>query len=123
MAKKRILVVDDEAELVKAIQIRLERADYEVLVAYDGQEALDKARRERPDLIVLDLMLPKINGYKVCRLLKFDEKYKKIPIVMLTARAQESDKKLGHETGADVYITKPFQHEVVLAKIKELLKE
>jgi two-component system alkaline phosphatase synthesis response regulator PhoP len=119
--KKRILVVDDEGEMVKAIQIRLERADYEVLVACDGMEALDKAHREKPDLIILDLMLPKIDGYKICRMLKFDKKYKKIPIVMLTARARESDEKLGLETGADAYITKPFQHEVVLAKIKELL--
>jgi DNA-binding response OmpR family regulator len=68
-------------------------------------------------------MLPKIDGYKICRMLKFDKKYKKIPIVMLTARARKSDEKLGLETGADAYITKPFQHEVVLAKIKELLKE
>ena len=84
MPKKRILVVDDEVELVKAIQIRLEQADYEVIVAYDGQEALEKARKEKPDLIVLDLMLPKIDGYKVCRMLKFDDKYKQIPIIMLT---------------------------------------
>lgn len=123
MPKKRILVVEDELELVKAIQIRLEQAGYEALFAYDGQEGLEKARKEKPDLILLDLMLPKIDGYKVCRMLKFDEKYKKIPIIMLTARAQESDEKLGLETGADTYITKPFQHEVVLAKIKELLKE
>lgn len=121
MPKKRILVVDDEFELVKAIQIRLEQADYDVIVAYDGQEALEKARKEKPDLIVLDLMLPKIDGYKVCRMLKFDDKYKQIPIIMLTARGQESDQKTGYETGADAYMTKPFQHEVVLAKIKELL--
>ena len=123
MANKRILVVEDEAELVKAIQIRLEQAGYETLVAYDGMEALDKAHKEKPDLIILDLMLPKMDGYKVCRMLKFDEKYKKIPIIMLTARAQDSDEKLGLETGADAFITKPFQHEAVLAKIKELLKE
>jgi len=121
MPKKRILVVDDEVELVKAIQIRLEQADYEVIVAYDGQEALEKARKEKPDLIVLDLMLPKIDGYKVCRMLKFDDKYKQIPIIMLTARGQESDQETGYETGADAYMIKPFQHEVVLAKIKELL--
>ncbi len=123
MSKKRILAVDDEAELIRAIQIRLEQANYEVLLAYDGQEALEKARKKKPDLIILDLMLPKIDGYKVCRMLKFDEKYKQIPIIMLTARAQESDAKLGFETGADAFITKPFQHEVVLAKIKELLKQ
>lgn len=121
MDKNRILIVDDEPELVKAIQIRLEQAGYETLVAYDGQEGLEKAKKEKPDLIILDLMIPKVDGYKVCRMLKFDEKYKKIPIIMLTARAQESDAKLGLETGADAFITKPFQYEVVLAKIKELL--
>lgn len=123
MSKKRILVVDDETELVKAIQIRLEQAGYEALVAYDGMEALDKAHKEKPDLIILDLMLPKMDGYKVCAMLKRDGRYMKIPIIMLTARAQETDEKLGLELGADAYITKPFQHEVVLAKIKELLKE
>lgn len=123
MDKKRILVVDDEGELVKAIEIRLKQADYDVIVAYDGQEGLEKARKEKPDLIMLDLMLPKMDGYKVCRMLKFDEKYKNIPIIMLTARAQESDAKMGMDVGANAYITKPFQHEGVLAKIKELLKE
>jgi two-component system alkaline phosphatase synthesis response regulator PhoP len=121
MTKKKILVVEDEAELTGAIQIRLEQAGYEVLIAYDGQEALEKARAENPDLIVLDLMLPKIDGYKVCRLLKFDGKYKKIPVVMLTARAQEKDENLGYEVGADAFITKPFKYQVLLAKIAELL--
>jgi len=121
MAKKRVLVVDDEIELVKAIQIRLEYANYEVIVAYDGQEGLEKAKKEKPDLIVLDLMLPKMDGYKVCSLLKADIKYNKIPIIMLTARAQDSDEKLGFEIGVDAYLTKPFQHEVLLAKMKELL--
>ncbi len=121
MTKKKILVVEDEAELTGAIRIRLEQAGYEVLTADDGQEALEKARGENPDLIVLDLMLPKIDGYKVCRMLKFDEKYKKIPVVMLTARAQEKDEDLGYEVGADVFITKPFKYQVLLAKIAELL--
>ena len=121
MTKRKILVVEDEAELTGAIQIRLEQAGYEVLTAYDGQEALEKARVENPDLIVLDLMLPKMDGYKVCRMLKFDEKYKKIPVVMLTARAQEKDEDLGYEVGADAFITKPFKYQVLLAKIAELL--
>jgi two-component system alkaline phosphatase synthesis response regulator PhoP len=121
MMKKKILVVEDEAELTGAIQIRLEQAGYEVLIAYDGQQALEKARGESPDLIVLDLMLPKIDGYKVCRMLKFDEKYKKIPVVMLTARAQEKDESLGYEVGADAFITKPFKYQVLLSKIRELL--
>lgn len=121
--KKRILVVDDETELVKAIEIRLKQAEYEVLIAYDGQEGLNKAKKEKPDLIILDLMLPKMDGYKVCGLLKSDTRYSKIPIIMFTARAQESDKKMGEEVGVDVYITKPFDHQVLLEKIKELLKE
>ncbi len=120
--KKRILVVDDEADLVEMVKMRLEANNYEVLSAYDGQEALDKARKEKPDLIILDLMLPKIDGYKVCRMLKFDEKYKKIPIILFTARAQESDQKIGKEVGADAYVTKPFDPKVLLDKIGELLK-
>jgi two-component system alkaline phosphatase synthesis response regulator PhoP len=120
---KKILVVEDEAELTNAIQIRLEQAGYEVLIAYDGKEGLEKAREENPDLIVLDLMLPKMDGYKVCRMLKFDAKYKKIPVVMLTARTQEKDESLGYEVGADVFITKPFKYQVLLSKIRELLGE
>lgn len=121
--KKRILLVEDETDLVEMVKLRLEANGYEVLTAYDGQEALEKARREKPDLIVLDLMLPKIDGYKVCRMLKFDEKYKNIPILMFSARAQDSDKKLGEEVGADAYVTKPFEPEILLGKIKELLKD
>lgn len=121
MANKRILVIEDERELVKVLQIRLEAAGYDVLAAYDGQEGLAKAQKEKPDLIILDLMLPKIDGYKICRMLKFDEKYKQIPIIILTARAQKSDEKTAYETGADAYITKPFQHTIVLAKIEELI--
>jgi len=122
MPTKRILVVDDETELVKAIEIRLKAAEYEVLTAYDGQEGLDKAKKEKPNLIILDLMLPKMDGYKVCGLLKADTRYNKIPIIMFTARAQESDKQMGKEVGADAYITKPFDAKVLLAKISNLLK-
>ena len=121
--KKRILLVDDEKDMVFAVKLQLEAKGYEVTTAYDGQEALDKARREKPNLIILDLMLPKIDGYKVCRMLKFDEKYKKIAIIMFTARVQKSDEKIGFEVGADAYITKPFEPQVLLAKIKELLKK
>jgi len=118
---KKILVVDDEKELVEMVKLRLEANNYDVIAAYDGQEALDKARSQKPDLIVLDLMLPKIDGYKVCRMLKFDEKYKNIPIILFTARAQDEDKNLGKEVRADGYITKPFEPQVLLAKISELI--
>jgi len=123
MDKKSILLVEDEKDLQAAVKFRLEANGYAVLTASDGQEALDKARTQNPDLIILDLMLPKIDGYKVCRMLKFDEKYKHIPIVMFTARAEEEDKRLGREVSADAYITKPFEPEILLDKVKELLKE
>lgn len=121
--KKRILLIDDETALVEMVKIRLEANNYEVITAHDGNEVLDKARKEKPDLIILDLMLPKMDGYKVCRLLKFDEKYKQIPIILFTARAQESDKITGEEVGADAYITKPFEPKALLDKIAELLNK
>ncbi len=122
MGKKRILIVEDEAQLVNLLKMRLEANDYEVITAYDGQEGLDKARKEKLDLIILDLMLPRMDGYKVCGLLKRDTRYAGVPIIMFTARAQEEDIKLGKEVGADAYITKPFEPQVLLEKIKELLQ-
>ena len=122
MGKKKILIVDDEDDLRKMLKFRLEATNYEVIEASDGEEGLNKARFERPDLIILDLMLPKIDGFKVCRMLKFDERHREIPIIMFTARAQMQDEKLGRETGADAYITKPFEPNVLLGKIEELLK-
>ena len=121
MDKKRILIVDDEEDIVNVLRFRLEANNYAVQSASEGQEGLNKARVEKPDLIILDLMLPKLDGYKVCRMLKFDEIYKSIPIIMFTARAQKKDEELGMETGADAYIAKPFESEVLLGKIKELL--
>jgi len=120
--KARILVVDDEPELVQALKIRLEATGYEVITAADGQEGLQKARAEGPDLIILDVMLPKVDGYKVCRLLKFDERFRKIPIMMLTARAQDSDVATGMSTGADKYMVKPFVSKELVAEVRALLK-
>jgi len=120
---KKILVVDDEAQLVDMVKVRLEANNYLVLTAFDGQEGLEKAYKDNPDLIILDLMLPQMDGYKVCALLKADTRYNKIPIIMFTARAQDSDKKMGEKVGADAYITKPFEPEELIAKIKALLKE
>ena len=121
MEQKRILVVDDEVELAEMLKIRLEANGYHVLIACDGQEGFEKAKKEKPDLIILDLMLPKIDGYKVCGLLKADSRFKKIPIVLFSARAQDSDKQMGQEVGADAYLTKPFEPATLLAKIKDLL--
>ena len=122
MDKKIILIIDDEVDLVEMLSLRLQASGYDVITANDGQEGLDKARNEKPDLIILDLMLPKIDGYKVCRMLKFDEKFKQIPIILFTARAQEADVRLGEEVGADAYVTKPFEPAILLTKIKELIK-
>jgi len=123
MKPKKILVVDDEVDLVETVRFPLEMEGYDVLVSYNGEDALNQARKEKPDLIILDLMLPKLDGYKVCRLLKFDERYKHIPILMLTAKTQEKDKILGKETGADEYITKPFEMDYLMEKVKAYLNK
>jgi DNA-binding response OmpR family regulator len=123
MNSKKILVVDDEVDLVKTIQFALEAEGYKVLVSYNGEDALNQSRKENPDLILLDLMLPKLDGYKVCRLLKFDEQYKHIPILMLTAKTQQKDRLLGMETGANEYITKPFDMDELMEKVKSYLNK
>ncbi len=120
---KKILVVDDEPQIVNLISLRLKESGYEILTAGDGQTALQKAREEKPDLIILDLMLPKMDGYKVCALLKADMRFNKIPIILLTARGQETDRVIGQEVGANAYITKPFQATILLNKLKGLLGE
>jgi len=121
MTKKKILLVDDETQLVELIKMRLTREDYDVLTAYDGEEALQKARHGNPDLIILDIMLPKMDGYMICSLLKRDRRFYKIPVILFTARSQEEDIKLGKKVGADAYITKPYEAQVLLDKISELL--
>lgn len=121
--KKKILVVDDELDIVSMIKMRLEANGFEVLTAADGNTAYAKAKSDNPDLIILDLMLPGIDGYQVCRLLKFDEKYRHIPIIMLTARSQQEDREWGQKVGADYYLTKPFEPKELLGKIKELIGE
>jgi DNA-binding response OmpR family regulator len=117
----RILLVDDEKDMVEVINLRLEANGYQVMVATDGQEGLTMAREKRPDLIILDIMLPKMDGFTVCRMLKYDEKFQDIPIIMLSAKIQAADLERGEEMGADAYITKPFKADELLAKMKELL--
>ena len=119
----KILIVDDEEDIVAALSIRLKALGYDVIPAYDGMEGLLKAREEKPDLILLDIMLPKLDGYKVCRILKFDEKFRHIPIIMITAKGDESNIKMGEEVGADAYVPKPFNPEELMSKIEELLKK
>lgn len=119
---KKVLIVDDEQDIVESLKFVLETEGYECFTAYNGEDGLKAAKEIRPDLIILDIMMPKMNGYKISRLLKFDTKYKDIPIIMLTARSQEEDKLIGEETGANEYITKPFDLDYVVAKVSEYLK-
>ena len=119
--KPKVLLVDDEPDLVQMVSLRLKAAGYEVTTALDGQQALDRVKESKPDLMILDLMLPKLDGYKVCRLLKFDERTKEIPVLIFTARAQEQDIKLATECGADAYLTKPFEAKTLLEKLQDLL--
>ena len=117
---KKVLIVDDEEDIVETIKFVLEAQGYDCLCAYDGESGLKKAKEKNPDLMVLDVMMPNINGFKISRLLKFDAKYKDIPIIMLTARSQKEDKIIGEETGADIYMTKPFEIEELVNNVKQL---
>jgi len=119
--KKQILVVDDELDLLMAIKLRLETSGFTVHTATDGLEGLAAARRLKPDLIILDIMLPKMNGYKISRFLKFDEEYKHIPVIMLTALAGEEDRATGVETGANAYVTKPFDSVQLVDTVRRFL--
>jgi DNA-binding response OmpR family regulator len=121
MASARILAVDDSPTILEMIKAILEAADYEVITAADGAEALETARAEKPDLILLDVMLPKLDGYRVCRLLKFDQNYKEIPIIMLTAKTEEQAMATGIRTGANQYLTKPVEPDTLLAAVAEEL--
>ena len=118
---KKILLADDEADIVNLVSARLKASGYEVVPAGDGETALKLAKEGQPDLVILDVMMPKLDGYKVCRLLKFDSRYKGIPVIMLTARTQPEDIQLATECGADAYLTKPLNSQEFLAKIAELL--
>ncbi len=120
---KKILIVDDEQDIVESLKFVLETADYICYCAYNGEDGLKLAKELMPDLIILDVMMPKINGYKISRLLKYDKKYQNIPILMITARSQEEDKLIGEETGADEYITKPFELDTVVDKVNQYLKQ
>jgi CheY-like chemotaxis protein len=120
--KKRILIIEDQAAIINMLRMRLEANNYAVITAGDGQTGLEKARKENPDLIILDVMLPKIHGYKVCQLLKADPKYKSIPIIISSGRTPQEIRKIGQEVGADAYISKPFEAQTMLAKIKELVE-
>src|SRR5437667_6321966 len=120
MSQPRILIVEDERQLVKTLEYNFAREGYETIVAHDGGEGLRKAQTLLPDLVLLDLMLPVMNGLDVCRELRNGEKTREIPIIMLTARAEETDQVVGFSMGADDYVTKPFSNKVLLQRIKVL---
>jgi two-component system alkaline phosphatase synthesis response regulator PhoP len=119
MAGKKVLVVDDDVKTVELVKLYLERDGYQVLTAYDGIEALRSARESRPDLIVLDLMLPDIDGFEVCRILRHESD---VPIIMLTARSTDQDKLTGLGLGADDYVTKPFSPKELAARVRAVLR-
>ncbi|MCK4519549.1 MAG: response regulator [Candidatus Omnitrophica bacterium] len=124
MAKKKILIVDDEIELVKAIRIRLEQADYEVLVAYDGEKGLEKAKQYKPDLIILDILMSKIMGSDLAAILKMDEQLSRIPIIFLTCLAEGVvDKQRGDTIAGVRFMAKPFETEELLLAIDEVIQK
>ena len=119
---RKILVVDDEQILVDTIAYNLQQAGYQVTTAADGASALEAAHRETPDLVILDIMLPEMDGLEVCRLLRRENNTATIPIMMLTAKGDEIDKVVGLEVGADDYVTKPFGRRELLARVRALLR-
>jgi DNA-binding response OmpR family regulator len=121
MSKGKVLVVDDEVNITQILEFSIGAEGYEVITAANGEEAIDKARREQPDLIILDIMMPKIDGYEACRVLKANPLTKGIPVVLLTAKGRDIDKRLGYEVGATDYIIKPFSPNKLVDRIHQLL--
>jgi len=119
----KILIIDDSPTIVELLKTVLASDGHEVLTANDGVAGLNLAKENKPDLIVLDIMLPKMNGYEVCNLIKFDEKYKDIKILMLTAKAGEESKNISLETGADEYMTKDLDPDKILQLVSKMLQE
>ena len=118
---KKILLVDDEADLASILSMRLIVCGYTVIVASNGEQALELAKREMPDLLVTDLLLPKINGYEVCRMLKMDDRFKQLPIIVTSALHEQPEREQAVESGADAYFVKPFDMGLFLVKVNELL--
>ena len=120
--RTKILLVDDEPSLVKVVTRRLEAEGFDVCIAMDGEEAIRQVSAENPQLVILDVMLPKMSGYEVCRKLKADPHYRSLPVLMFTAKVLERDEKIGFEVGADAYVRKPFRAPELIEKIQELLE-
>ena len=122
MDKKKILIVDDEIEMVEMETVRLRASGYEVIAAYDGRSGLQQVKFSQPDLVILDIMLPQLDGYQVCAVLKKDPQSRNIPIILVSAMDEKYDTDLGKKVGADFYFIKPFEPVALLAKVRELLK-
>jgi len=122
MANRRILVVDDERHIVRLVQVNLERAGYEILTAYDGIEALEKVKTENPDMVVLDVMMPRMDGFEVLKNLQADPRYQNIPVIMLTAKAQDADIFKGWASGVSSYLTKPFNPRELLVFVERIFQ-
>ncbi len=118
---KKILIADDRSEVVELVRVSLEGEDYQIIDASDGKEALEKIRKEKPDLVLLDVVMPKMDGFEVLSKLKKDPQTREIPVIMLTAQGQKLDQEKGRRLGARDYITKPFSPSHLLNKIKEIL--
>jgi DNA-binding response OmpR family regulator len=118
---KKLLIVEDEQDLLEAMKFDLELSGFEVATAEDGAEGLRIARQIMPDLVILDLLLPKVDGYRVCRMLKVDARTAGIPILMLTAKSTSEDERMGKQSGADLYMTKPFDPEILRENIHMLV--
>lgn len=123
MDRKTVLIIDDEPDLVESLKFRLELEGIRCIEAFDGLEGLAKAKKEKPDVILLDVMLPKINGYRIVRGLKSDESYKSIRIIMLSARGDDEEVAFGVQSGADEYVTKPFEMDTLVGLVKRYLNE
>lgn len=121
MSRGRILVVDDEIYIVHILDFSLGMEGYEVITALDGEEALEKANEHKPDLIVLDIMMPKMDGYETCKILKADETTRHIPVILLSAKGRNVDMQTGYDVGADEYITKPFSPRKLVDRINAIL--
>jgi two-component system alkaline phosphatase synthesis response regulator PhoP len=121
VAKGRILVVDDEIYIVHILDFSLGMEGYEVVTALDGEAALEKVAQQKPDLIVLDIMMPKLDGYETCKALKSQEETRDIPVILLSAKGRNVDQKTGFEVGADDYITKPFSPRKLVERINAIL--
>jgi two-component system phosphate regulon response regulator PhoB len=120
MSKSRILIIEDERDLCEVLTYNLQREGFDTLVAHDGQEGLRKAQMQLPDIVILDLMLPRMDGLEVCRQIRAGKQTRTIPIIMLTAKGEETDQVVGFSVGADDYVTKPFSPKVLLQRIRAL---